>query len=208
MYFVFASFQEPSNKSKTWLPSSMPLHIGTAVQIKQLRNGSIRRQKYDIFPYLFPRNGRIEQGRLYISILEIGRFESELATYNWSKTWFLQMQVADLGSYVTILLGISCLDLVRRIFSFFGQRHLWTRHFSFQKKSPQGDEFRFSVSSYLMMSSIPRSSSSDFVLEQVFFETNNKIIISQRRRRNYSMPKVDDSSIASNNFSKRISGEG
>ena len=82
MYFVFASFQEPSNKSKTRLPSSMPLHIGTAVQIKQLRNGSIRRQKYDIFPYLFPRNGRIEQGRLYISILEIGRFESELATYN------------------------------------------------------------------------------------------------------------------------------
>jgi len=58
------------------------------------------------------------------------------------------------------------------------------------------------------MSSMPRSSSSDFVLEQVFFETNNKIIISQRRRRNYSMPKVDDSSIASNNFSKRISGEG
>ena len=169
MYFVFASFQEPSNKSKTRLPSSMPLHIGTAVQIKQLRNGSIRRQKYDIFPYLFPRNGRIEQGRLYISILEIGRFESELATYNWSKTWFLQMQVADLGSYVTILLGISCLDLVRRIFSFFGQRHLWTRHFSFQKKSPQGDEFRFSAPSYLM-SSMPRSSSSDFVLEQVFLK--------------------------------------
>ena len=57
------------------------------------------------------------------------------------------------------------------------------------------------------MSSMSRSSSTDFVLEQVF-ETDNKIIISQRRRRNYSMPKVDDSSIANNNFSKRISGEG
>ena len=78
----------------------------------------------------------------------------------------------------------------------------------FQKKSPHGDEFRFSAPSYLMSSmSMSRSSSTDFVLEQVF-ETDNKIIISQRRRRNYSMPKVDDSSIASNNFSKRISGEG
>jgi len=56
-------------------------YIGTSLQIKQLLNDSIRRQEYS-FPYLFPRNGRIEQGRLYISILEIGRFESELATYN------------------------------------------------------------------------------------------------------------------------------
>ena len=117
---------------------------------------------------------------------------------------------SNAGSRFGVLRHYSTGDIVfgsssKNFFLFWSKASLNTSFFV-PKKSPHGDEFRFSAPSYLM-SSMSRSSSTDFVLEQVF-ETDNKIIISQRRRRNYSMPKVDDSSIASNNFSKRISGEG
>ena len=88
---------------------------------------------------------------------------------------------SNAGSRFGVLRHYSTGDIVfgsssKNFFLFWSKASLNTSFFV-PKKSPHGDEFRFSAPSYLM-SSMPRSSSSDFVLEQVFL----KLIIKSYHR--------------------------